>query len=45
MRFTQSQFTDIIEGTLTKEDGLNTILKTTLEALMKIEHSGQLKAL
>ena len=39
MRFTQAQFTNIIEGILTKEDGLNTILKTTLEALMKIERS------
>jgi len=39
MRFTQPQFTKIIEDIIEKEDGLNTILKTTLEAMMKAERT------
>lgn len=39
MHFTQPQFTKIIEDIIEKEDGLNTILKTTLEAMMKAERS------
>lgn len=39
MRFTQSQFTTIIEDIIEQEDGLNLILKTTLEALMKAERT------
>ncbi len=37
MRFIQAQFTTIIENLLNEEDGLNTILKTPLEAMMKGE--------
>jgi transposase-like protein len=37
MNFTQSQITTILEEIVTKEDGLNTILKLSLEALMKSE--------
>lgn len=44
MRFTQPQFTKIIEDIIEKEDGLNTILKTTLEAIMKAERSEHQKA-
>src|SRR5699024_6369581 len=39
MRYTQPQFTKIIEDIIEKEDGLNTILKTTLEAMMKAERT------
>lgn len=39
MHFTQSQFTTIIEDVINHEDGLNKILKTTLEVLMKTERS------
>jgi len=39
MHFTQSQFTEIIENIINKEDGLNIILKTTLEAMMKAERT------
>lgn len=39
MHFTQSQFTEIIENIIDKEDGLNIILKTTLEAMMKAERT------
>jgi len=39
MRFTQPQFSEIITDLIEKEDGLNIILKTTLEALMKAERS------
>src|SRR5690625_7374536 len=35
MHFTQLQFTEIIENIIDKEDGLNIILKTTLEAKIK----------
>lgn len=44
MRFTQPQFTKIIEDIIEKEDGLNTILKTTLEAMMKAERAEYQKA-
>lgn len=44
MRFTQPQFTKIIEDIIEKEDGLNTILKTTLEAMMKAERTEYQKA-
>ena len=37
MNFTQPQITEIIENIINKEDGLNTILQTSLEALMKSE--------
>lgn len=33
MRFTQPQFAKIIENIIDKEDGLNIILKTTLDGL------------
>lgn len=39
MDFTPSQISKIIEQTVCKEDGLNTILKLTLEALMKAERT------
>src|SRR5690625_5684050 len=39
MHFTQLQFTEIIENIIDKEDGLNIILKTTLEAMMKAERT------
>jgi transposase-like protein len=39
MHFTQTQISKIIEQILEKEDGLNTILKMTLEALMKAERT------
>lgn len=39
MRFTQAQFTTIIEDIIEQEDGLILILKTTLEALMKAERT------
>jgi len=35
MNFTQPQITEIIEDVIKKEDGLNTILQTSLEAIMK----------
>ncbi len=37
MHFTQPQVSKILEDILQKEDGLNTILKLSLEALMKSE--------
>ena len=37
MHFAQMQISKIIEQILEKEDGLNTILKMTLETLMKAE--------
>lgn len=37
MHFTQTQVSKILEDILQKEDGLNTILKLSLEALMKAE--------
>src|SRR5699024_5653335 len=45
MRFTQPQFTKIIEDIIEKEDGLNTILKTTLETMMKAERTEYKKTL
>jgi len=39
MHFTQSQVSKIIEETILKKDGLNTVLKYTLEALMKAERA------
>ncbi len=39
MHFTHSQITKIIEEIVSKDDGLNTILKMTLEALMKSERT------
>ncbi|NLN96667.1 MAG: hypothetical protein GX128_10940 [Bacteroidales bacterium] len=39
MDFTPSQISKIIERILCKEDGLNTILKLTLETLMKAERT------
>lgn len=37
MHFTQAQVSKILEDILKKEDGLNTVLKLSLEALMKSE--------
>lgn len=39
MHFTQKQVSEILEEILEKEDGLNTILKMSLEALMKSERT------
>ena len=39
MHFTQAQITKIIETLILKEDGLNTLLKMALDALMKSERS------
>lgn len=39
MHFTPSQVSKIIEEVVSKEDGLNTILKMALEALMKSERA------
>src|SRR5690554_3935405 len=39
MHFTQSQVSKIIEEVVSKEDGLNTILKMSLDALMKSERT------
>lgn len=39
MQFTQTQITSILEEILQQEDGLNTIMKLTLEALMRAERS------
>jgi len=39
MHFTQLQISKILEDILSKEDGLNTILKLSLEALIKSERS------
>jgi transposase-like protein len=38
MHFTQPKVSKILEDILQKEDGLNTILKLSLEALMRSEH-------
>lgn len=37
MNFTQTQITEIIESIINEEDGLNKILQTSLEAIMKSE--------
>jgi transposase-like protein len=39
MQFTQTQIKDILSELVSKEDGLNTILKLTLEALMRVERT------
>src|SRR5690554_1193777 len=39
MHFTQSQVSKLIEEVVSKEDGLNTILKMSLDALMKSERT------
>lgn len=39
MRFTQPQINEIFESLLEKEEGLNAVLKLTLETLMKMERS------
>lgn len=39
MQFTQTQIKDILSEVVSKKDGLNTILKLTLEALMRSERS------
>lgn len=39
MQFTQTQIKDILAEVISNEDGLNTILKLTLEALMRSERS------
>lgn len=39
MQFTQGQITSILQEILQQEDGLNTIMKLTLEALMRVERS------
>jgi hypothetical protein len=41
MYFTQTQVSEILEDISQKEDSLNTILKMSLEALMKAKHSEQ----
>lgn len=44
MHFTQKQVSEILEEVLEKEDGLNSILKMSLEALMKSERTEHNKA-